>query len=237
MPEWEQKVRRRLKSTKFPDADREEVSRELADYLDDLSDESPTSSAGEPAATARAAHELNEDPHLGANLFRARQEGNMNDRTKCLWIPGLAVLLATEATLYSVQLGRFDYLLWLGQGHRWRIAINLPWLCALPLLGAVATYWSRRNGAGRDVQVVAGFFPALCFLGNFIGSFFGGPGVASLPVRLAFGQHPWGMRQLMVMYPPWILLGWAIIPLAALLLGVLPVLSKSNAPLRPAPHA
>ncbi|HKF52878.1 MAG TPA: hypothetical protein VKB26_11240 [Candidatus Acidoferrales bacterium] len=233
MRDWEREAQRRLENTNFPAAGRDEVARELADYLEEVSSDAQHRGLKESVSEDRAFTELHEDPHLGANLFRVCQEGNMNDRTKRLWLPGFCILLMTEAVLYSVQLGRFDYLLWLGQGHRWRIAINLPWLCALPVLGAVAAYWSRRNGAGRDVQVAAGLFPLLVFFGNF----FGGPGVASLPVRLAFGQHSWGMHQLMVMYLPWILLGWVIIPLAALLLGVLSVLSQSNASLRPAPDA
>ena len=222
--DWREEASRKLADSKLSAAERDEVSRELAGYLEDLCSDAPSRGLDDFAATQTAAAELHEDKHLGAHLYRARKENPMNDRTKRFWLPGLAVLLMAEAILYSVQLDKPLHFS-VGPAHKWFIGINFPWLCALPLLGAVAAYWSRRQGAGRAMQTAAGLFPLLVF----VGSFFGGPGVSALPIRIAFGEHPWAVHQLMVMYLPWILLGWVCIPLAALLLGVLPfVLGTGN---------
>jgi hypothetical protein len=93
MPDWKNEASRKLDRAKFSAAEREEISRELADYLEDLCSQSRASGADESSATAHGQQELHEDPLLGANLYRARQEGTMNDRTKRLWLPAITLLL------------------------------------------------------------------------------------------------------------------------------------------------
>lgn len=232
MPNWRSKVRRKLADSKLSADEREEISRELAGYLEDFCDDASArglgdSAAGQIAATQSAAAELHEDAKLGAHLYRARRENSMhvNERTKRLWLPGLAVLLIGEAALYLLQY-EFRLQFSAGAAHKWYVGINLPWLCALPVLGAVAAYYSRKQGAGRATQAAAGLFPFLVFVGNF----FGGQGVHALPIRVAFSDGPWGPYELMAMHLPWIFLGWFCIPVAALLLGVLPILWNTGKP-------
>lgn len=226
-PDWREEASRRLADSKLSAFERQEIARELGGYLDDLCCDASARGFDEDAARKSAAAELCEDEHLGANLYRARKEGvmHLNERTKRLWIPGLAALFVAESVLYSVHLDKFALHFSLGAAHTWYIALNLPWLCALPLLGAAAACWSRRQGAGRPMQAAAGLFPLLLFAGSFLG----GPGVAALPIRVGLGEHPWAVHQVMAMYLPWILIGWVCIPLTLLLAGVLPGLGRSNA--------
>jgi hypothetical protein len=232
MPDWEREAQRRLKNTKFPAVGRDEVARELAGHLDDVSDESRASGADESSANARAAHELNEDPHLGANLHRARQEGNMNDRTKQLWLPGITTLFASFLVGWLVQfvLTHFSHQVVLhGQnggaafiqvlmGQDPSLLAYFLWLYALLFIGAAGGYWSRRAGSGRILQATVALFPVLLFLAIFVG----------LNVAQREGTQP--ARFLFVVLQPWRsplfyrgvgggVLSWIIMLCAALVLG------------------
>jgi hypothetical protein len=240
MPDWEREAQRRLKNTKFPAADREEVARELAGYLDDLSDESRASGAEESSAATHAIHELNEDPRLGAHLYRARQEGNMNDRTKQLWLPGITTLFVSGVVAALVQLVLFHFShrvvfhnedgtgsmqVLLGQNPM--LLAYLFWLCVLPFIGAAGTYWSRRAGSRRALQAAAGLFPALLYFAVFAGVQVA-RAEGTMMVHLSFllfspsnapGPFSWSRIEHS--------LSWSIVfPCAALLLGVLPFLLK-----------
>jgi hypothetical protein len=232
MPDWEREVQRRLKNTKFPSAGREEVARELAGYLDDLSDESRFRGAGESSAAARATHELNEDPRLGAHLYRARQEGIVNDRTKQLWLPLAATFCASfiVGALIQIVLGHFSHQLVLhdeGGG-----TLSLPvlmgqdpmvlgyflWLYTLVFIGAAGAYWSRRAGSGRMLQAAVALFPALLFMAVFVGDKVA-QWQGTIPVRFVLLESPtWGPF-LFLHGASGDVLGWIIIPCAALVLG------------------
>jgi hypothetical protein len=241
MPDWEREAQRRLKNTKFPSAGREEVARELSGYLDDISDESHATGADESSATARAVRELNEDPRLGAHLYRARQEGNMNDRTKQLWLPGITMLFASGVLEWLLQLVSFHFSHRVvfhgeeGTGSMYVLLGQSPmtlayfaWLCVLPFIGAAGTYWSRRAGSGRALQAAAGLFPALLWFAVFVGEevarsqgtmevhlalyYLFGPSNAPGPFSWSRIEHS---------------LSWSIVfPFTALLLGVLPFLVR-----------
>lgn len=244
MPDWEREARRRLEKTKFPAAEREEVVRELSGYLDDLCNESRSSDAGESSATARAAHELHEDPRLGVHLYRARKEGNMNDRTKQLWLPGLTTLFASAAVEWLVQFVSFHFshrvvlhedrgtgVIYVLMGQNPMQLAYFAWLFVLPFIGAAGAYWSRRAGSGRGLQALAGLLPVLLcfalFMGVQVGRWEG-----TMEVHLAFylfapsnapGPVSWSFI--------WSSLTWSVlIPGTALLVGVLPFLLRPAKP-------
>jgi hypothetical protein len=225
MPDWEREAQRRLENTKFPGADREEVARELAGYLDDLCSESRAGGADESSAIAGAARELHEDPHLGAHLYRVRLEDKMNDRTKRLWLPGMTTLFATVivGTLVQLLLGSSQLTYFL-------------WFYSLVFIAAAGANGSRRAGSGRMLQAAAGLFPVILFFAAFVG------------VEVAKREGT-----LLVLAPSalflrgvyfFFLLGFnggvlslVIIPGAALLLGVLPFLCRWAPRERPAAGA
>ncbi len=218
MNDWHREVHRKLADSKLSGAEREEISRELAGFLEDLCSESHSTSAGESSA-ARATAELHEDPYLGAHLYRARQENNMNDRTKGFWLPGLLSLVGTvvffaifeTAGLHPYRVGDFS-----SSMNHFGVTIFLPWLCVLPFLGAASAYFSRRAGSGRTLRVVAGLLPVLGFLTGFV-----------LVVPLVFAVN--GMPGIKAIVPAIAagVLTMVVIPGAALFLGIAPFLQAS----------
>ena len=154
-------MRRLLAKVKFSPLERDEISRELGDYLEDLCSESRASGADESSAISRAAGELDEDPHLGARLYRARKENAMNDRTRQFWLPAVVILIAGLA--FFNLLAGFGDVFWINRVHRLFLGVNIPALVGLPLLAAAGAYWSRRQGARRSVQLAVGLFPVLWF--------------------------------------------------------------------------
>ena len=226
MRDWRSEASGMLANSKLAPAERDEVSRELAGYLEDLCSDAPAHGLDESATTQKAAAELHEDRHLGVHLYRARREGTMNDRTKQLWLPGGTVLLVSGALLAIFQLAGLspyfprawaanssaaDYL------HR-SFMIYVPWLCVLPFLGAAGAHWSRRAGSGRSVQAAVGLFPALVFLGALL---------TFLMLALAMGTLP----PVDVFAPAFagLMLSWVVVPGAALLVGIVPFLMSSSA--------
>ena len=223
--DWREEASRRLADSRLSTAEREEVSRELAGYLEDLCSDAPAHGLDDSAATRKAAAELHEDKHLGTKLYLARREGNMNDRTKQLWLPALTILLASIALLAFFEFAGFHAyygVLWLrgpvrlGAGF-WRFSIYNSWLFVLPFLGAAGAYWSRRAGSGRGMQAVVGFSPLLVFLAAFVAM-----------VHFSFALD--GVPPAKTLIPALAIaaLRWVVIPGVALLLGILPALRGSG---------
>ncbi|MGH9732148.1 MAG: hypothetical protein ACRD4A_10635 [Candidatus Acidiferrales bacterium] len=223
--DWRKQASRKLADSKLSAAERDEVARELAGYLEDLCTDAPARGLDDPAAAQHAAAELHEDKHLGAHLYRARKENTVNDRTKQLWLPGLTMLLATIALLAFFEFAGFHAyygVLWLrgpvslGAAY-WRFSMYNAWLFPLPFLGAAGAYWSRRAGSGRGMQAVAGLSPLLVFLAAF-----------AAMVHFSFALD--GVPPARTLLPALAVaaLRWVVIPGAALLSGVLPFLLSAE---------
>lgn len=229
--DWRGEAARKLADSKLSAAEREEISRELAAYLDDLCNDAPAYGLDESAAIKCAAAELHEDKHLGAHLYRARKENpmNLNDRTKRLWFPSIGMLLTSIALLAIFRVpGLYPYystlFLRMGPPLHWRAILwrvygetNIFWLCFLPFLGAAGVYWSRRAGSARAVQAAVGLCPLLVFVAMF---------VATVQSSFALDGFPPANQLLPGLAVA--TLRWVVIPGAALLLGVLPFLRRSN---------
>jgi hypothetical protein len=226
MPDWKNEASRRLEHAKFSASERDDVSRELAGYLDDLCNEARGRGLDESAGIQCALNELHEDARLGPKLRRARQENNMNDRTKRLWLPGCIILLASALALVLFNFAGFSPYFpraWAGNVgaepflHD-SLMIYVPWLCVLPFLGAAGAYWSRRTGSGPALRIAVGIFPAFVFLATFL---------VWVPICVAIDALP----QAKIFLPALagLILSWVVIPGVALLLGVLPFLRGGSA--------
>lgn len=225
MPDWMREAWRRLAGSRFSASERDDVSRELAGYLEDFCREARSRGLEEHAAIECAIAELHEDPRLGPKLRRARKENTMNDRTRRFWLPGFSTLLASNIALAIVDSAGFSPYFpraWAGNlgtepflHHS--LMLSIPWLCVLPFLGAGAAYWSRRAGSGLALRITAGIFPALVFLATFL---------VWVPLSAAIGALP----PAKIFLPAFAghILSWVVIPGAALLLGVMPFLGGSD---------
>lgn len=231
--DWRDEARCKLADSKLTREEREEISRELAGYLEDLCADAPArglddSVAGQITAIQSAAAELNEDKHLGATLYRARKENTMhlNDRTKCFWLPGMSMLLASAGFLAVLQAAGFRpyfMTLWLQggpvspQGLGWPLEFYFPWLCLLPFLGAAGAYWSRRAGGSLAVQAAVGFFSAFVSLAIF---------VTVLLFAFVIGGITGNVSEPQTLSPEFAgaVMSWIVIPAIAMMIGVLPFL-------------
>ena len=257
MRDWNSEAARKLANSELSPEEREEISRELSGYLEDLCSDAPARGLDDSAATQSAAAELHEDKHLGAHLYRARKEGNMdlNDRTRRFWLPGMSMLFATAALLAAFQvlaLGLYHALALtplvgslsmhaktypelvrnVMRHNGAALLVYLAWLFTLPFLGALGAYWSLRAGSHRSAQLATGLFPLLLFFAIFIGQHAVGQRGTSLPFLAMDALPPAHLFFMFMSVSSNLLLNWVVMPGVALLLGVLPFLPASRAPRR-----
>ena len=94
----------------------------------------------------------------------------MTRRVRALWLPAVTVTLVAEATLYLVMRSGYgpwtvflDWYVFHAQHHP--LQFFIPWLLALPVIGAAGAFWSRRQGGTPREAALAAIFPAIAALG------------------------------------------------------------------------
>jgi len=155
---------------------------------------------------------------------------NLNSRTKRFWLPGTIMILASAALLAGLEVaGLRPHFAALSLGGwpkdprtvDWPIALDFPWLCILPFVGAAGAYWSRNAGGNRAVRAAAGFFPVLVFFAIF---------VTVLLFSFVIGGLAGNVSIASTLAPEFAgaVVSWVVIPSLALLLGVLPFLTDAE---------
>ena len=217
MPDWEQLVRDRLPLPKLPGQTREEIISELASHLEEIYQQNVVRLANEHDAVEHTLREAGDWSVLAENIANITGKRKlMNLRTRALWLPALATLLAaslflrllTEISLEPRFLVRLT-----GLGP-WFYSC---WLLANLLFGSLGAFLSGRAGGSRRERLVAGVFPALVMFGLC---------AVAIPVSVAVDRNP------VVLHHPWYLavgvVVWVVAPGTALLLGAMPFLRKTN---------
>jgi hypothetical protein len=192
------------------DAEREEeIITELAGHLEDLYEDllrrgKPESEAAQFAlSTAADWDEVRREIQVAA-----KEEVIMNHRVKALWLPGACTIALSGVLLRLLQgMPAAPPVTWVWHGAY--LLVYWQWLLCLPLIGALGAYWSRRAGGKLLERSLAASFPALTWMGF--------PGLL-LPFVLVF--H-WIVYHDFKLVPPalFFLVGWVVLPEAALLLG------------------
>ncbi len=258
MRDWNDAVLRKLADSRLSDADREEISRELAGYLEDLCNDAPSRGLGDSvaaaaneiaarqidstqiaatqiAATQRAAAELHEDANLGANLYRARKENAMhlNDRTKRFWLPGMSMLLASAGFLAILQAAGFRpyfTVLWLRGGPASPHGLYWPLMLYFPWL----CFLPFLGAAGAYWSRRAGGSPAVQAAVGFFSAFvFLAIFVTVLLFAFVIGGIMGNVSTPQTLSPEFggAVMSWIVIPAMALMIGVLPFLrGRTQAP-------
>jgi hypothetical protein len=208
MPDWNQMVREGLSLVDLSPAEQKEIIAELASPLDDLYEQYRTQGLSESRAVTRTRNEIRNWAGLARTIQRAKhKEENMNDRTRHLWLPGLAGLIAAAVLLVlEIRLGIRDSCLHLPLA----MTAIFPWLANMLLCGGVAAYLSRRGGGSRRARLTSALFPA--------GAFFVSFGLV-LVARL-FEADPFIPLSAFAIAAG----NWVLVPGVALLLGALPFL-------------
>jgi hypothetical protein len=215
--DWQALVRERLSGRGLTTAQKEEVVAELSSHLEELYEEAISQEADESDAVRRALDEVANWRQLSRRIQSSKQkEGQMNYRTRSLWLPGFASLTAAMGTLMLMnRFGIEPIILW--HGSLAIFQIHLPWLAVLPLFGALGAYLSQRANGNLKLRLAAASFPALVLLGLFC------PGIV---IAAIFQSHrTW--HDLPVAFAV-VVFNWVLIPGAALLVGALPFLRNSQ---------
>lgn len=195
---------------------------ELAGHFEDAYESSLERRATPEKALASAFSEVTNWARLGKEIRRATQEDPMNERTKNLWLPGMTMLfLSSVLLMFITRFGPFPKMVWLDL--RQPVVFYVPWLVSLPVFGALGAYWSRRVGGSLRQRTIAGLFPAASLLAMF---------ALFLPLGFIVDWHV-PVKVKLISFTLYIL-GWVLIPGAALLIGVLPFLRNHS---NESPHA
>ena len=213
MHDWKQLVRAHLRGLELSDSRREEIVAEFACHLEDHFNELRRSGLSEMEAIQHALDEIPNWQRLCRRINRAsREEDNMTQRTKSLWIPGFAMVAVMLAGLIGAFRAKM-YPEGLLITDTYALLIYVPWLASLPLIGALGAYWSRRSGGDSSTALRACLIPVAILTAMFL---------TSTPVTLF-----WIFRSVLSLGRQLAYLGscslhWAVYPSLLLLLGALP---------------
>jgi len=161
----------------------------------------------------------------------------MNYRTKVLWLPALGALILSSSLLAIFQffglVPRFYWLNRTGLSMYPFYTFYLPWLIALPAIGAVAAFWSQRAGGQAIHRLLAAMAPSIGMLGFFLIAPFVSflirilvPFFTHRPVHGQFGPPN------LATWMTWILVllvSWVLLPGVGLMLGAIPFLRRHQA--------
>jgi hypothetical protein len=164
MPDWSKLVHDHLAQLALEQGERAEVIEELAAHLDETFADLRHRGFGEQDATQRCLSEVNDWRDLCRKIQTARRkESIMSNRVTQFWTPGLVTfLLSTVLLALSEIFGPKPWLLtW---GHAPTAVVYIPWLMALPLVGAVGAFLSHRAGGSRRAIISSVIFPVVPFI-------------------------------------------------------------------------
>jgi hypothetical protein len=212
-------VREKLEGCGLSRAHSDEVIRELAAHLEETYEGARSQGQTAEAAVELALQEVNDWHVLAAKIRDAKSgEDPMNTRTKSLWLPAMANLLAAMSALMVMQkMGAQPRLVWVNAaGGQFAMAFYLPWLMTLPLFGAAGAYIARRTQGDTLARLAAGLSPGLTLIG------------------LIAVIAPWGLLiDGLSIYRLEMIAGglfsWGVLPAFALLIGAAPFLHEPSA--------
>lgn len=164
MRDWREFVAERLGEVGLQAEERTEVVDELADHLVEKFLEFRRAGLSEGNAVRECLKEVRDWHEFRRKIQLARRKAHsMSNRVRQLWIPGLVSFgLSTVLMLLANALEAEGWVVRLG--HPTLFVIELRWLFALPLVGAVGAYLSRRAGGSRGAIYGSVLFPAVPLL-------------------------------------------------------------------------
>ena len=217
MPDWREIVRDRLTPLRVGEKRHEDIVAELAGHLEDLYEDLVRQGKSESEAVQFALSTVADWEELRCEIQRAaNEEVIMNYRVKALWLPGVCASVLSMLLLRLFQgMSATPPVTWAWHGAY--LVLYWQWLLCLPLIGAFGAYWSRRAGGKFLESALAVSFPVL--------------GLMRLPTLI----FPFVLVFRWIVYHHSLLipsalfvLGWGVLPEAALLLGALPFFKRDG---------
>jgi hypothetical protein len=212
MPDWQNLVRQRLSGLALDDAEKAEVHAELAGHLEETYEVLRRGGVSEHEATQQTLSQVADWTDLQNRITVAKKaEDQMQNRVRQLWIPGFLTLMLSSTLLMMLQKSGLQprIISWNELGL---MLFYVPWLAALPLLGALGAYLSLRAGGSTSATLFSGVFPVLTLVAS---SF------VILPFSLVIDRHVASHFRIEGFLNA--LIGWVVVPGVALLIGALPV--------------
>jgi hypothetical protein len=212
MRDWQKLLQSRLAGLRLaPDA-KADVIEELATHLEEACEGLSGQGVPEELAEQQAMLQVPDWNALQRRISAAKkEEDQMPNRLRQLWIPGFLTLTLSTTLLMVLQKQGLQprMISWNELGL---VLFYVPWLVTLPLFGAMGAYLSLRAGGSTRAILFSGVFPVLMLVGCFF---------VILPVSLVIDRNVafhFKMEGFLN-----ILIGWVLIPGAALLIGALPI--------------
>jgi hypothetical protein len=194
----------------------EEILRELSEHLADHAAALEAHGVAPDDAAREALDTVSNWPELRNEILSAEtEEANMNYRTKALWLPALCTFTLSMGLLAILQVSglRPSFFLW----SRF-IPIHIPWLIALPMIGAIGAFWSMRAGGKIWHRLLVSQAPTILWLSIL---------QIVLTLSLATDRHVWLVFKLNALLT--YLVAWVLVPSLALFIGAAPFLRKPRA--------
>jgi len=231
-------IERHLGELRLPARREEEILRELGDHVEDHAAALEARGVSQEAAAREALDSVSNWAELCHEIVLAEtEEGNMNYRTKVFWLPALAALTLSSVLLALFQFfGLVPHFYWLsktGLSMQPFFTFYLSWLIALPVIGAIAAFWSQRAGGKAIHRLLAALAPSIGMLGFFLIAPFLTLLISMLiPLfthRAARGHFGPGDIATIATAVLVLLVSWVLLPAVGLFLGAVPFLRKPHA--------
>ncbi len=215
MPDWQELVHSQLTHLALAHDERTDVIAELAAHMGETFENLRQRGMPEAAAIQRTLDEVENWQDLRRRIQMARTKENiMNDRVKQFWFPSLLTLLLTMGLLMLIQLfGPNPAIIGLHDRSGWSLilpvsVVYLPWLLALPLIGALGAFLSYRSGGSQRAVFSSILFPVLPYSVFFL---------IGLPMIIILNHHIAHNIMFSALFVGFF--GWVLAPGAALLAG------------------
>jgi hypothetical protein len=211
MRDWQTLVEQRIGSLTLEPEERTEVIAEVAAHLEDICEEMLRQGMTEEEAVRRSLANAGDWRDLRRKILAVRRkEFIMQKRLRQLWIPGfLSLILCLLFQAALQKLGWQPRIVWSGPSSP---ILYVPWLAALPFIGALGAYVSSRAGGSRGTVLFVSVFPALALTFAFLFMF-----PFSMAIELIAGRPVDFSRVATVLLKDGI--GWILVPGVALLAG------------------
>jgi hypothetical protein len=219
----------------------EEILREVGDHVEDHTTALEAGGIANEEAFQKAVGSVEDWPKFREEIYRAETaEATMNYqmtyRSRVFWLPALVALTLSSGLLAVFQHAGIEPRFYWPSGepgtYHAFFAFYVPWLIALPLVGAVAAFWSQLAGGKAPYRMLAALAPSLGMLGVFLIIPF-----IAWPINIVMSVHHHrhisfsltGSSVVAFITGFLILLAnWVLLPAIALFIGAAPFLRKAQ---------
>jgi len=226
VPDWCEIARQGLGPLPFEANRGDEIILELAHHLEDLYSDAVRHGKSEAEAVQSALSAAADWDELRREIQLAgKEEDVMNYRVKTLWLPGAFTigLSGIVLRLFQIRSAPSPNVFWAQMGST-ALVVYWRWLACLLVIGALGAFWSRRAGGRMVERALAASLPALAMVCLPLLGF----PLVLVSDLIHHESFPFVPMAIM-------LLGWGVLPGAALLVGALPFLRGRVANPEPAP--